>query len=250
MANPEMSPRGEDIEESQEEKEFREVMNPEKMEISPEFFLNLLSSDKFLEALKISSQEELASGRETGFMLKVLKDKTPYIYGVVNGSEESIDVAGYGKSSTIKKIDGEERETERKAHLMSLHFHPKISGPIIPSLNDLDQLHNNFSPPIMSIGQTRENGQIDLLLVRNKKTEQSYNPEKAENFREELEKIRLELNSEDVVESQQKVQNLLDKNGFESFLISFLRREEKLELDKKSKEVILNIQEDASILKY
>jgi len=243
--------------EPKEDIDFEKALNPEKMEISGGKLLELFESGNFLEALDVAATETQKSELETGFMLKVLQDGSPYIFGVIKGNESSANVYGYSydSESTIKEIDGREKEAERKASLMTLHFHPSGMGPIIPSIPDLHQVESvapGLSFPFMAVGHAREAGNVDLLLVRRDK---NYKAKEvlgdSENYHNQIKEMGFIPGEDNIGKSQEDIQKALSDNGFESFLVSFGREGEELKMGKKSEKIVAGIKGvEAPILKW
>ena len=194
----------------------------EKVEISGEEFLGILSSQDFLKALKTASRETQKSGHEAGFHMQVNKDKTHRVSEVTEGGTDFI------QHEYQEEMDGYNREPT--GSLMDLHLHPTIKGAIEPSSADLN-LAGDFA--FLGVGAVKKDGNVDVLLIRKKSfVSDSEIPENADRF---------DQDAWDPNMSQEEVMRHLDENGFENFLISFEKDRRSLKLNEQSENTILGI---------
>lgn len=215
---------------------FREDKEQIILEFTPKEFLKILSADNFSDALIAASEKTQQLGRETSFILKVLADKTVYISDVRLGENASM-----ANSEIIKEIDGDIETNEGNPEklfgvLLDFHFHPDVGGAIIPSPSDLITFEpKDIKPLFIGVGQVSESGNIAEILLIKPKEKAVITKETISQYTDDLKEIPLDIGKS----GQLDIEKILSENGFETFLVSFVKRKNKYALPDYSKETIL-----------
>lgn len=214
----------------QSEKEIRT-----EVELSGTKLLELLSSENFVNALKIAGWETRESGYETGFSFYIYENNKLIIGAIKKGSTDFI--GSDFDSEILKESSDEVFPAEGYVNIMAgninglinhLHFHPDAEGVIIPSPNDLQQFNESY---LEAICQIRENGDINAMLVKRKKGISKYELKSNvlyywRELKQKKDQVRLE---------QKLVQEILENNGFNNCVIPYRynKKTEKYTLSKK-----------------
>jgi hypothetical protein len=220
MVNPEQVPS------PKEEQAEKKV---ESININGEKLLAAITSENFLNALKIAGEITDETGRETSFNTAVFGDGTVYIpHVLVGGSGDTAEANDFDKPTRTKIDDYVDKPS---AYLLGFHFHPNKEGSIIPSNGDLSTI---LDVPFTAIGQIRENKEIKILLIQRKKN--NVDSELPENIEQYVE------GTYDTM-SQEEVHDVLDKSGFESFLIEFAFKKGIYSIEKSSIKKLKKVKE-------
>ena len=207
---------------------FEEEGGGEIIEFQPKALLKLMTSESFIEALKVAGWETLDTARETCFKFCISPD----------GNVERTDIKR-GESDRVGHNDevilGGERSSfdsdvaAGKLHeFLGLHFHPDVRSVLAPSETDLHELNVRSLEIICTI---HENKNVDALLV---KINKFINPSEVYVLAKEYED---ELKDEGILDDSGRsndtaVQEILRKNGFENIMLSYV-------YDKKKRKYIL-----------
>jgi len=188
-------------------------------EITSEKIVQVLISDKFLEALRISSERTKATGNETRFYVSLYEDGEILVSSIEEGLMDSV---GGGDSVIIN--EGEYPDLEKKrADLISLHYHPRMDK-ICPSEADLV---SKLAP-------------LQLIAIIDEKTIKVLLMSVAELGREGAEAITESLSHEPEL-SQSRIQKILKKNDINNLIISYILNDGKYELSKESQQKVIKI---------
>ena len=211
------------------ENRLKERKKENIVEFTPDEFVKILESPKFLEALSIASQKTKKTGYETSFNVNVIGDRKIYIPEVNQGSTDRMT-----GSKTIKEMDGEiyfngENYEKGKGCLIDLHFHPDDKQIIRPSEQDLTHLLLNEGESFMCVARVDKIGNVEILLVSPKRVI----------LREDLEGYESDLPSS--YGEQQDINEYLDEFGFDAFTINYEKNKKTLMLEDLSKKEIAKL---------
>jgi hypothetical protein len=218
------------------EEHFEEKERFEIREISSAEFLEILTSSKFLKALKIAGQETYKSGYETGFEVAILNEETInnnsiFIGEVKRGGTDRMGGEGF-TSEIIVSLDNIQDYVERKinrggGNLLEFHFHPLIDGPLIPSNIDLSCfMAGGYAPSFLGVGQIGKNMRIDILLIQ--RPQRIIYKENIEDFSQEAFRLW----------RQPDIEEALKKEGFENILITLEKTKRGYQLNETSRKKI------------
>lgn len=203
-------------------------------EFTPEEFVALFGSKKFLTALSRAAEFTEEGGYESGFTVHVGEDKGDILIPeVVGGTTDSVVLEGAGKEVLARFADRdklvEKRDNlENEGALFDFHFHPDSDETITPLGTDLEGYQGESGPGLAGVGRVDSQGNISILLLK----------KRFDVLPEELEAY------EDGVApgaSQKQVSEELHGVGFTSEEVRFIKRKGKYELTEDSQRTLKNI---------
>ena len=188
--------------------------------ITPKQLTEILTGDKFLTALKISSERTKKTGNETRFHVDICDDGAVLISDIEEGLMDSV---GGGNSIVFEYGELPDSIEKNVTDFISIHYHPGMEV-LCPSEKDL----SSIEPPLDLIAMI--NGKIIKVLLMNVS---GLGKEGSEALSEALSN-ELEL-------SQAKVQTILSENGVNNVVISYVFNGGKYKLSKDSEQKIKKI---------
>lgn len=203
----------------------------EWFEISAEKVIQILKSEKFLEALKVAASCTNELGYETRFLVYISKDEKFYISEIEKGSTDRV---GGLATEIIYEIDHPSTIPLKVGILFDLHFHPSAIGPIKPSRADIEPFttrptKSNFFPAFIAIAQVNENmKEIRILLVW----------VNIENISPPIEILDKDIENLRIAPNQEIIIQILREIGLKVELIKFTKEGETYKLDEESEKLI------------
>lgn len=197
-------------------------LRPESLQHTPDKLVEILGSEKFIQALSVAATETRQSGHETGFFALIDQNGNLRIAEVTRGGTDSM--GRFAEPQVLMKIDKEDGfDWEHSKDMLSFHFHPEATGHIEPSGSDLYTVFPDRIP-YMGIGKVQHGGNITVLLVR----ASVFKP-----LKEELD----EYESRGFY-NQRQVQDALKESGFTSLIINYCLQEGNYILTERSKRAL------------
>lgn len=237
--NIESQPNSDDEKGENIEKPELKIENIE-IEVSEKELAQLLSSENFLEALKIAGHKTAETGHEAGFTVYIYESGKFKITEIKEGGTDSMGaiIEGGEHFGTNEEVIGqieEEDYNESFEEFLDLHFHPAADEAIIPSGADLKNLR---SDSIEAICRINEDKSIDIMLVKlTKESDRDIISDIAESYKQEKNR---KVSPRSSVTEEILVREILKNNGFDSYMVSYWYNEkkDKYNLSKKYKSEI------------
>lgn len=178
---------------------------PEQLK-APGNFLEMLSSPKFQEALKIAARHTSKTGLETAFEVLSMPDFPCWIENVRAGGTDRMGE----NAKPLKELDGDPDFNLPIVSYFSFHFHPRGEGIAIPSPSDFTSFmvkDRSDQPEYIGVGEVDKQGKISIFIVAKPK------------YRLIGYDIELYQELVDKVRDYGELQNLLRTIGLSSFVV-------------------------------